>query len=293
MIAEWVDFIRRADVRPHVIFLSDYDMRLAEHLVQGVDVWINTPRRPWEACGTSGMKILVNGGLNLSERDGWWAEAYTPEVGWAIGDGEEHPDTDAWDAIEAEQLYALLENEVVPAFYERDANGVPQSWVKRMRESMARLTPRFSATRAVRDYTDRYYLPAFSAYLDRVADDGAEGAGIVAWRARLVAHWDQIRFGERWVEAKDGKNGIMLRLVLGELDPGDVRVELYAEGKPGTPHTVVEMHRWESSTSAAGEFLYGADVSRDRPPSDFTPRVRPWREGVAVPLEESRILWFS
>ncbi len=117
MIQEWTHFIRRPDARRHAIFLSDYDMLLTEQLVQGVDVWLNTPRRPWEACGTSGMKVLVNGGINLSELDGWWAEAYTPEVGWALGDGQEHGDDPAWDAAEAEALYDLLEREVIPEFY--------------------------------------------------------------------------------------------------------------------------------------------------------------------------------
>ena len=117
LIHQWISFIRQPEARPHIIFLSDYDMLLTEHLVQGVDVWINTPRRPWEASGTSGMKVLVNGGINLSELDGWWAEAYTPEVGWALGDGREHGDDPAWDAAEAEALYELLEREVVPEFY--------------------------------------------------------------------------------------------------------------------------------------------------------------------------------
>ena len=117
LIQEWMHFIRRPEARPHVIFLSDYDMLLTEHLVQGVDVWLNTPRRPWEASGTSGMKVLVNGGINLSELDGWWAEAYTPDVGWALGDGQEHGDDPAWDAIEADALYDLLEREVIPEFY--------------------------------------------------------------------------------------------------------------------------------------------------------------------------------
>ena len=125
LIREWMHFIRRPEARPHAIFLSDYDMLLTEHLVQGVDVWINTPRRPWEACGTSGMKVLVNGGINLSELDGWWAEAYTPEVGWALGDGQEHGDDPAWDAAEAEALYDLLEREVIPEFYARDGQGIP------------------------------------------------------------------------------------------------------------------------------------------------------------------------
>jgi starch phosphorylase len=115
LIRKWTDFIRRPEARPHVIFLSDYDVLLTERLVQGVDVWLNTPRRPWEACGTSGMKVLVNGGVNLSELDGWWAEAYTPEVGWALGDGQEHGDDPAVDAAEAEALYELLEHEVSPS----------------------------------------------------------------------------------------------------------------------------------------------------------------------------------
>ena len=164
MVHEWVQFIRRPEVRPHVVYLSDYDMLLAERLVQGVDVWINTPRRPWEASGTSGMKVLVNGGLNLSELDGWWAEAYTPEVGWALGDGKEHGDDPNVDAAEAGELYDLLERQVVPEFYARDQNGIPTAWVARIRESMARLTPQFSANRVVRQYTREYYLPGASAY---------------------------------------------------------------------------------------------------------------------------------
>ena len=164
------------------IFLSDYDMLLTEHLVQGVDVWINTPRRPWEACGTSGMKVLVNGGINLSELDGWWAEAYTPEVGWALGDGQEHGDDPAWDAVEADALYDLLEREVIPEFYARDESGIPTAWVKRMRESMARLTPRFSANRAVREYTEQHYLPAAAAYRERAANKGAMGRQMVDWQ---------------------------------------------------------------------------------------------------------------
>ena len=163
LIQEWTHFIRRPEARPHVIFLSDYDMNLTEHLVQGVDVWLNTPRRPWEACGTSGMKVLVNGGINLSELDGWWAEAYTPEVGWALGDGREHGDDPAWDAVEADALYELLEREVIPEFYARDEQGIPTAWVARMRESMARLTPRFSANRTVRESAEQHCLPALPA----------------------------------------------------------------------------------------------------------------------------------
>ena len=144
-------------------------MLMAQELVQGIDLWINTPRRPWEACGTSGMKVLVNGGLNFSELDGWWAEAYSPQVGWAIGDGQEHGDDPAWDAVEAEAMYTLLEQEVVPEFYDRSENGLPSKWLGRIRESMAQLTPEFSASRTIQDYTEDHYLPAASGYGQRAA----------------------------------------------------------------------------------------------------------------------------
>ena len=130
-------FAVRADVWDRVVFLEDYDMALAQYLVAGIDVWLNTPRRPWEACGTSGMKVLVNGGLNLSELDGWWAEAYHPEVGWALGDGGEHRDPE-YDAVEAQRLYEILEQQVIPEFYDRDRAGMPTTWLKRIRASMAR-----------------------------------------------------------------------------------------------------------------------------------------------------------
>ena len=171
-------------------------MLLASHLVQGVDVWINNPRRPWEASGTSGMKVLVNGGLNLSELDGWWAEAYAPEVGWALGDGQEHGDDPAWDAAEAEALFTLLEQEVIPAFYSRDANGIPTAWVARMRESMAQLTARFDANRTVREYTEQFYLPAAAAYRQRAADKGRLGAHILDWQRAVAQHWGAVRFGD-------------------------------------------------------------------------------------------------
>jgi starch phosphorylase len=196
MIQEWTRFIRRPQVRSHAVFLSDYDMHLTEHLVQGVDVWINTPRRPWEASGTSGMKVLVNGGINLSELDGWWAEAYSLEVGWALGDGQEHGDDPAWDAAEANALYNLLERELVPEFYNRDEKGIPKAWVERIRESMAMLTPRFSASRTVREYTEQHYLPAAAAYHKRAADKGAMGKQIVDWRHTLEQN------GLRYVSAK-------------------------------------------------------------------------------------------
>ncbi len=291
LIQEWTHFIRRPETRPHIVFLSDYDMLLTEHLVQGVDVWINTPRRPWEASGTSGMKILVNGGINLSELDGWWAEAYTPEVGWALGDGQEHGDDPAWDAVEAEALYDLLEREVIPEFYTRDESGIPTAWVKRMRESMARLTPRFSANRTVREYTEQHYLPAASAYRERAADKGALGRRMVDWRQELEQQWATLRFGEVRVETKGDQHVYEVEVYLNDLDPKAVRVELYADGINGGVPVRQEMKRVRQPADVSAGHIYSVAVSEDRPLSDYTVRVIPYCNGVAIPLEDPRILW--
>jgi starch phosphorylase len=288
LIQEWIHFIRRTEARPHVIFLSDYDMLLTEQLVQGADVWLNTPRRPWEACGTSGMKVLVNGGINLSELDGWWAEAYTPEVGWALGDGQEHGGDPAWDAREAEALYDLLEHEVIPEFYTRDEQGIPSAWVNRMRESMAQLTPRYSTNRAVREYTEQHYLPAASAYLARAAGKGKIGVEMVDWRHDLEQKWGALRFGEVKAETVDEQHIFETQVYLDDLDPEAVRVELYADGEVPVR---VEMKRTRQLVGAINGYAYHAEVSAIRPASDYTARLIPQRAGVAVPLEAARILW--
>ncbi|MEJ2382502.1 MAG: alpha-glucan family phosphorylase [Gammaproteobacteria bacterium] len=291
LIREWTHFIRRPEVRPHVIFLSDYDMLLTERLVQGVDVWINTPRRPWEASGTSGMKVLVNGGINLSELDGWWAEAYTPEVGWALGDGREHGDDPAWDAAEAEALYGLLECEVIPEFYTRNEKGIPTAWIARMRESMAQLTPRFSANRTVREYTEQHYLPAASAYRERAADKGAVGVQLVNWQGAMEQNWSNLRFGEMKVATDGDKHVFEIQVYLSSLDANSVRVELYADGLNGGEPVRQEMKCIRQLADASGGNVYSTAVSAARPPADYTARVTPACDGVAIPPEDARILW--
>ena len=291
LIQQWVHFIRRPEVRPHVIFLSDYDMQLTEQLVQGVDVWLNTPRRPWEACGTSGMKVLVNGGINLSELDGWWAEAYTPEVGWALGDVQEHDSDPAWDAIEANVLYELLEREVIPEFYTRNEQGIPTAWVNRMRESMAQLTPRFSSNRAVREYTEQHYLTAASAYLERAAGKGAIGAALVSWGHALDQKWNAVRFGDVKFETQGEQHIFEAQLYLDGIEPETVRVELYADGINGAPAVRVEMRRVRELVGATNGYAYRAGVSASRPATDYTARLIPYHAMAAVPLEAGRILW--
>jgi glycogen phosphorylase len=291
MVQQWIHFIRRPEVQPHVVFLSDYDMQLAERLVQGVDVWINTPRRPWEASGTSGMKVLVNGGLNLSELDGWWAEAYSPEVGWALGDGQEHGDNPDWDAAEAGALYELLERQVAPEFYDRDASGIPVAWVARIRESMARLTPQFSANRAVREYTQKHYFPAATAYRARAAQNGAIGKRIVDWQRLIGEKWGTLRFGEVNVVTHAESYLFEVQVHLGELDGNAVRIEIYANGLNGNAAITQEMTRIRPFAGDGNSYVYGGKVSSNRPVYDYTPRILPHFTDVSVPLEARQILW--
>ena len=236
------------------------------------------------------MKVLVNGGINLSELDGWWAEAYTPEVGWALGDGQEHGDDPSWDAAEAAVLYDLLERQVIPEFYTRSKQGIPTAWVARMRESMACLTTQFSANRAVREYTEGHYIPAAAAYHERAADKGAVGAQLVNWQHTLDQAWATLRFGEVKVVSDAGKHVFEVEVYLGGLDPNSVRVELYADGVNGGEPERQEMRRTQPLTEANG-YIFSAQVPSTRQATDYTARVIPQHASVAVPLEAARILW--
>ena len=291
LIREWVHFVRRPDLRLRAVFLSDYDMLLTEHLVQGVDVWINTPRRPWEACGTSGMKVLVNGGLNLSELDGWWAEAHGSDVGWALGDGREHGDDPAWDAAEALRLYELLEQQIIPEFYTRNEQGLPQAWVARMRESMARLTPQFSANRNVREYVERCYVPAAVAYRRRARDGGEAGNQIVKRLRALEEGWPTLRFGRFAAETSEGVHRFTAEVYRGALDSGAFRVELYAEPLGGGRACCIATTRDDGASGTPGMEVYRAAVAADRSISDYTVRIVPADQEIAVPLEAAFILW--
>jgi starch phosphorylase len=291
LIRQWHDFLKRPGVRGLVVFLSDYDMLLAQEMVQGIDLWINTPRRPWEACGTSGMKVLVNGGLNFSELDGWWAEAYSPDVGWAIGDGKERGEDPAWDAAEAEAMYTLLEREVIPEFYDRGESGVPSRWLGHIRESMARLTPEFSAGRVIREYTENHYLPAASGYRERAASDGKVGADLHQWQQHIAEGWNTVRFGKVDIGTHDGMHSFRIEVFPGDLKPDELRVELYANPPQGSAAVPVSMTVCKACAEPACAPIYSAEVPATRPTSDYTPRIIPYDPNASVPLEAQQILW--
>jgi starch phosphorylase len=264
-------------------------MLLTQRMVAGVDIWVNTPRRPWEASGTSGMKVLANGGLNLSELDGWWVEAASPAVGWSLGDGKEHGDDPAWDAAEANALYDLLEHEIVPEFFARNEAGIPGKFVSRIRESMASLTPEYSASRTVRQYTEMHYLPRAEAYAARTKANNQLGRELAAWQEAIDAGWSEISFGPLRAETIDNQLRFDVPVHGGRIDADSIRVELFSQPPDAVDPEVINMER--GIKLADNSFMYSATVPANRNASDFTPRVVPYHPAASVPLEGRQILW--
>ncbi len=290
LVNQFVTFCARPAARRRVVFLEDYDIAIAQQMVQGVDLWLNTPRRPWEACGTSGMKVLVNGGVNVSELDGWWAEAYTPEVGWALGDGQEHSEPD-WDAREAKQLYELLEKQIIPDFYNCDVQGIPTAWVARMRASMAKLASSLSSNRMMRDYVQKLYIPASNSFRQRTADGARLAKEIHAWQKALAQYWHEIRFGEVRARMDNNKLKFEVPVYFGELDPSLVAVTLYAAAVDGQVPVNAVMARGEKLHGALNGYIFVAELATTRPADHFTPRVVPRHPAVNIPLESCHISW--
>lgn len=290
MVQEWILFARRPECRPRVIFLEDYDISLAQELVQGVDVWINTPRRPWEACGTSGMKVLVNGGLNLSVLDGWWAEAWAPGVGWAIEGAAVHEGTEQ-DQADAEKLYAVLEDEVTREFYDRDTSGTPRRWLDRVRRSMASLTPAYSSTRLVREYLSKAYFEAAGMVRLRVAEGAEVSKNMAHWEERVRWRWHSMHLGDPTV-AQDGNCWVFaIPVYLGEMAAEDIRVEAYADPTERDAAEVVPLARAEPIAGAANGHMYIGRASTSRAADQFTVRILPYCADVRVPTELPLILW--
>jgi starch phosphorylase len=226
------------------------------------------------------MKVLVNGGLNLSELDGWWAEAYAPEVGWALGDRKEHGNDPNWDKQEAGALYDLLEQQVIPEFYDRDSTGIPTRFIAKIRESMARLTPEFSSNRTVREYTEKFYLPAATNLLQRSAGGGEIAKQIVDWQRSLEEKWNQLRFEE----CKFENGGCLLQVQLGEILPKEIEVELYAESG------ICKMQYKGTAPNNPQAHNYQTSIPKDIPTAHLTARIVPKYDRVTV-LECPLILW--
>jgi len=249
LIRKIVTLVREQDLRSRLVFLEDYDMTVARYLVQGVDIWLNTPLRPLEACGTSGMKAAANGVMNLSTLDGWWAEAWVPDIqgvhlspGWAIGRAENHADRETQDQVEADAFYDLLETDLAPTFYDRRSDGIPRRWLARMKTTIASLSPVYNTHRMVREYVENFYLVAHQRQCALAAEGGANARELAAWKEKVRACWPQVRIES--VETQSGgelsvgcevKSRAKVRL--GPLSPDEVAVELYA-GKLDTEENI-------------------------------------------------------
>jgi starch phosphorylase len=233
LIRRLVHFARGSKVRRRIVFLENYNMGLARRLVQGVDVWLNTPRRPMEASGTSGMKAAVNGSLNASTLDGWWCEGYSHDCGWAIGNGEVYEDANYQDAVEAQALYNLLENEIIPLFYNRPDGDLPHQWVAMMKNSIRMGLGMFTSHRMVGEYNNRYYKEATAAYKELLKDNAAKADALVRQHHRLLATWNAVRIAQPGCDTELGKLHvgdaftISTEVFLGELRPDEVDVEVF------------------------------------------------------------------
>jgi len=290
MIQSWIQLAREPRYRRQVLFLEDYDISLAQEMVQGVDVWINTPRRPWEACGTSGMKVLVNGGINCSTLDGWWDEAYTDEVGWSIGDGSGGAAEDV-DARDIKSLYEALEQKVIPEFYDRDSQGLPRAWLQRIRASMGQLTPEFSGARMMTNYVEQAYLPLAKTVRERMKDNCTMARAMNKWSRRLHSRWDSLHIGVPVVSQNDGTAHVVVPAYLGEVDPSYVRVEMFADHTAEFAPEVIMLHQEHAIPGSTNGFIYAGAISSTRPLEDFTVRVVPYHPNAYLPAELPLISW--
>jgi starch phosphorylase len=283
IIRSLVDFGRRTNLRHRFIFLEDYDLHIARCMVQGADVWLNTPRRPMEACGTSGMKAALNGVLNVSIMDGWWCEGYSPERGWRIGNGEEYQDHNYQDVVESQALYNIIENEVAPLYYDRTAGGTPKAWLKMMKASMKMAMAQFCSLRMISEYEERFYLPASRRYQELVADGGAEASQLSEQHRRYLEKWPQIQVAPP-VRSAEGpfrvNQSFEVTTVVecGEIRPEELNVELYF-GKMRHLDRIdaprVKMMRVKEEQSA-GTYLYSCQLPcTDSGRYGFTVRVTP------------------
>jgi starch phosphorylase len=291
-------FTHNVGVRHRFVFIDDYDIAVARFLYQGSDVWLNNPRRPLEACGTSGMKAALNGGLNCSILDGWWDECFDGSNGWAITSVEDEPDLARRDAIEAESLFDLLEHQIVPMFYERLEGPVPRRWTARVRHDLASLGPRVTAARMVQDYVTELYEPAAAQSDAALADGGAQAKALAAWKRRVLADWGGVQV--RSVSAVTGTAELGTDRVveavvsLGRLQPDDVAVQL-VHGPVGPADELIDpqfvtmaVSETEPDGSLRFQGSFGCEVAGRH---GFTVRVVPSNPALATPVELGVIAW--
>ena len=315
IIRQIIHFISRYGLRRRLVFLEDYDIDIARHLVQGVDVWLNNPRVPMEASGTSGMKAAVNGVLNLSTLDGWWCEAFSSDVGWAIGAGETYDDLTYQDTVESQAVFNVLEKEIVPLFYTHSTDKLPRAWIEKMKNSIKRFAPRFNTHRMVGEYTRRFYNPAAEKWKYLTASAMAGAKELSTWKSQLKGVWDKIAFenvdvqitsSDRKVSPLNGSHtqlevGAQLKVTctvaLDQVDPKDVSVEIYhgivdswdnITAGTATPMT------YESNAKKQGSYIFTGTIScRVSGQVGFALRILPKHYDLTDPYEPGMIIWES
>ncbi len=299
LIQQIVHFSRREEFRQRIVFIEDYDMSVARYLVQGVDVWLNTPLRLQEASGTSGMKATANGAINMSTLDGWWDEAYRPDIGWAIGRGELYNDPNYQDEIESKAIYGILEKGIVPLFYDRNADGLPHKWIAQMKAAMRAICPVFNTNRMVREYAERFYLPAAQRYQHLAEDEMARAKALAQWRSFLHAHWSEIRVdkveADVPAELKVGAElQVRAQVHLGALEPKDVTVQLYygpLDTRGEVPKGEVIPMEWVEFNGDGSHVFAGSIPCRTSGRYGYALRVLPHHEDLGNPYEPGLILW--
>lgn len=298
IIQDLMGFINTSGARARMVFLEDYDMGVARALVQGVDLWLNNPRRPYEASGTSGMKVVPNGGLNCSILDGWWDEGYEPGTGWAISDRSELADTGHQDWLDSRALYHLLETEITPIFYHRVDNGVPKGWVQMVKNSIMNHAPEFSTSRMVRDYAVGSYMPAAKSYHSFAEDDLSRAKSALEWRDRVQSSWSQVRVA--WVKDSAGISNslgkefcLQAGVDLNGLDPKDVDVQAII-GRIGPNREIVDAQvvSMEYKSTDNGVLLFeGSLVCNSAGHQGYTVRVIPKHADINVAHELTLVAW--
>ncbi len=297
IIRKIIRYARDPRLRNHVVFVEDYDIAVARYLVQGVDVWLNNPRRPLEASGTSGMKAAANGALNVSVLDGWWDEAYRPEVGWAIGSGEVYDNPEEQDYVESQLLYNLLENEIIPLYYERDKSDLPRGWIKMMKASIKSLAGYFNTHRMVREYTERFYLDAHRTGEKLSQDNGAPAKQLATWRDKVAAAWPQVRIqadGEVPEEIHTGDGfPVKAYVTLGNLTPDDLTVQVVI-GPLDSDFNIVEPHTqdMEFVEQKDGTATYATEVQCTHSGRvGYAVRVLPHHDNLVHPYTPPLVTW--
>jgi starch phosphorylase len=299
IIREIIHFAEKYDVTSHIVFIENYDMTVARYLTSGGDIWLNTPRRPMEASGTSGMKAAMNGVLNCSILDGWWDEAYDPELGWAIGQGEEYHDDQLQDDIESKALYDLLERDIVPLFYQRGRDGLPRDWIKMMKTCMRTIGQSMSSHRMLMDYSNNFYFPALKNYRRIIKDDYAESKSLAAYFTKLRQSWDGLRINKvesnaRPVMQRGDSLTVTAYIDLGPLRPEDVLVELYHGSVSSQVSGIKDAHSVEMRWTGTEENMNLYQVRIETSDTGFqghTVRILPKHEALVHPYRSGFIKW--